>query len=199
MSFPLLGILECPDLVADACCATHERDCIFLSAWGRDTAVQEFLARLTLSPSEDGLDSIELGEGQHRVKFPNMDRYVKRTTRTLRQTRFGDMVHLWIYDERCTTPDRANLEAFVLLEDDDEVPTDDRLWPRVKDLSPLPLLEHWRDDVMTLLHAQQAVYRTPLCLGRLNAWRIKLDEAQLAASLSGMIRSQVLTTGDAGY
>lgn len=43
---PLYQIEECPDLYVDACVCDEQRNLVFLSAWGRDTVTQEFLARL---------------------------------------------------------------------------------------------------------------------------------------------------------
>lgn len=39
---PLFYIEECPDLFVDACACDEQRNLVFLSAWGRDTALQEF-------------------------------------------------------------------------------------------------------------------------------------------------------------
>ncbi|WP_141202657.1 hypothetical protein [Pseudomonas aeruginosa] len=49
---PLYQIEECPDLYVDACVCDEQRNLVFLSAWGRDTVTQEFLARLTLGREE---------------------------------------------------------------------------------------------------------------------------------------------------
>ena len=52
---PLYRIDECPDLMADGCVGDEQGNLVFLSIWARDTAVQEFLARLTLGRDEQGL------------------------------------------------------------------------------------------------------------------------------------------------
>ncbi|WPL83442.1 hypothetical protein SD446_11340 [Bordetella hinzii] len=52
---PLYRIDECPDLMADGCVGDEQGNLVFLSIWARDTAVQEFLARLTLSRDEHRL------------------------------------------------------------------------------------------------------------------------------------------------
>lgn len=191
----LLAIGEYPDLYADACCASSDDDCLFLSVWGRDTAIQELLARLTLPPSQNGLDALHIQQDktERRIRFRDMDCYSKRSTRVFRQTRFGSLVQLWLYDQRCVSPDRANLEAIVLLEREAPEAVDNRLWVRVKDLCPLPLLDPWQGDVMTLLHTQHAILSAGFSLGPLCAWEIKLDEQALATSLSGMIRCGVFT------
>ena len=56
----LYCIDECADLMADACIRDEQGNLIFLSIWARDTAIQQFLAQLTLSCDEDGLDQFHL-------------------------------------------------------------------------------------------------------------------------------------------
>ncbi|WP_229332891.1 hypothetical protein [Halomonas sp. KAO] len=186
---------ECLDLYADAFCIGRNRECLFLSLWGRDTALQELLARLTLPTADNGLDTLHLcqDDTRHAMVFGDMDRYSRRSAR-LRQTRFGTLVHVWIFDQRCITPDRVNLHGIALLDDvEGAFPIDDQLWPRVQELSPLPLLDHWQMAVMTLLHTQHAVLPAPFSQGPIQAWEISLDESDLAPRLSGMIRAGVLT------
>lgn len=57
---PLYQIEECPDLYVDACVCDEQRNLVFLSAWGRDTVTQEFLARLTLDREENGIDHFHI-------------------------------------------------------------------------------------------------------------------------------------------
>ena len=58
----LYRIDECPDLMADGCIADENGNLVFLSIWARDTAVQEFLARLTL-----GREGSEAVSRHHRT------------------------------------------------------------------------------------------------------------------------------------
>src|SRR3989344_3439019 len=53
-SSTLYRIDECPDVMADACVGDDQGNLIFLSIWARDTAVQQFLARLTLRRDRQG-------------------------------------------------------------------------------------------------------------------------------------------------
>src|SRR5258708_7251898 len=94
---PLYRIEECSDLMADGCLCDEGRNLIFLSVWGRDTAVQEFLARLQLGSQKDGLDQFHLLADEHQsipVFVGNVDQFEKRTTRAFRRTLFGSMVHV---------------------------------------------------------------------------------------------------------
>src|SRR5690348_9034273 len=104
----LYSICESPDLMADACVCNDAHQLIFVSLWGRDTAMQEFLARLTLGSHEKGLDSFHLileSAPDVEVFVGNLNRLEKRTTRVLRRTLFGSLVHLWLFDHRCREPD----------------------------------------------------------------------------------------------
>ena len=163
----LYRIDECPDLMADACISDEDGQLVFLSLWARDTAIQQFIARLTLGPKENGLDQFHiLTERGYAlpVFIGNVDNLQKRLTRAYRQTLFGSMVHLWLYDRRCTTPDKANARALALIPRQSPQTTD-RLWRLVQETCPLPLLDHWRDPVMSLLKQNDMLSCLPQPLG----------------------------------
>ena len=83
-SSTLYRIDECPDVMADACVGDDQGNLIFLSIWARDTAVQQFLARLTLGRDEQGLDQFHVitdQGGSVPVFIGNVDRLEKRITR----------------------------------------------------------------------------------------------------------------------
>ena len=70
----LYQVDECPDLYVDACASRRAAQLSVLSAWGRDTALQEFLARLTLGSAENGLDQFHIvSDGRSLPVFPNVD------------------------------------------------------------------------------------------------------------------------------
>jgi len=73
-------------------------------------------------------------------------------------------------------------------------PLEKRLWQRVKDLCPLPLLDHWQFEVMNWLNEQQAIQPAKTNLGRFNAWEIFLDQNAMAEHLGHLIRAGFLTT-----
>lgn len=75
----LYRIDECPDVMADACVGDDQGNLIFLSIWARDTAVQQFLARLTLGRDEQGLDQFHVitdQGGSVPVFIGNVDRLI---------------------------------------------------------------------------------------------------------------------------
>jgi hypothetical protein len=138
----LYRIDECGDVMADACVCGEDGDLVFLSVWARDTAIQQFLARLTLGRDEDGLDQFHLitdQGGSVPVFVPSVERLEKRLTRSYRRTLFGSLVNLWLFDRRCIRPDKATTSALALLPRAAADPTS-RLWLLVKETCPLPLL-----------------------------------------------------------
>ncbi|WP_010202708.1 hypothetical protein [Pseudomonas syringae group genomosp. 3] len=189
----LFQIEECPDLYVDACVCDEQRNLIFLSAWGRDTAMQEFLARLTLGTAEDGLDQFHIVmNGQHIPVFPDVELLDKRTTRQLRGTLFGSLLHLWLFDQRCAQPDRANHFAYALI--DEAQDPFKRLWPLVVNTCPLPFLPHWREPVMSVLTAHNMLQPLVGAIGPVTAWRLSLQLDVLEKALGELIRAAKLTT-----
>src|SRR3546814_13780045 len=94
----LYRIDECSDLMADACVCNEQGEFIFLSVWARDTAIQQFIARLTLGRAEDGLYQFHLiteQGGSVPVSVGAVDRLEKRLTRAYRRTLVGSMTTLW--------------------------------------------------------------------------------------------------------
>src|SRR3546814_7620426 len=90
----------------------------FRTFWSRDTAVSEFLARLTLGRDEQGLDQFHVITEQGAsipVFVGNVENLEKRITRAYRRTLFGSLTNVWLFDRRCVKPDKANASALALL------------------------------------------------------------------------------------
>ncbi|QNM96733.1 hypothetical protein [Chitinimonas koreensis] len=192
-SNPLYRIDECPDLMADGCVGDERGNLVFLSVWARDTAIQEFLARLTLAGDERGLDQFHLvaDGGSLPLCVGNADSLEKRSTRAYRRTLFGSVTNLWLFDRRCVRPDKANASSLMLLPHGATHGLD-RLWMLVQETCPLPLLDHWRDTVLALLQSKQMLTRLPLALGPLEGHRLALDVPTLTSALGALIRSGTL-------
>lgn len=190
-STQLYQIEECPDLYVDACACDDQRNLVFISIWGRDTAVQELLARLTLGTAEGGLDQFHvLQDGHARPVFVNDELLQKRTTREYRATLFGSMLHVWLFDYRCTQPDQANHFAYALKQ---RSAPRESLWPLVKETCPLPLLDHWQQPVMQLLDQHEMLTQLPGALGPVAAWRLALRLDVLEPAIGDLIRQHQLT------
>ncbi len=192
----LFRIAECPDMMADGCVTDDNGYLVFLSVWARDTAIQQFLARLTLGNDAEGLNEFNIHDGQGNaslISVGGVDRLEKRATRVFRRTLFGSIVNLWLFDRRCVKPDKANARALALLRRDDPARYD-RLWTLVRDTCPLPLLDHWRDAVMELLQEKVMLTRLPKSLGPLEAHQLAIDVPMLTDALGDLIRGGMLTT-----
>ncbi|HAT6805169.1 TPA: hypothetical protein JAN03_24555 [Citrobacter freundii] len=194
MSSSPLQLNEIPHIMADAYVCDERRSLIFLSLWGRDTAIQELLARLTLK-NEDALTQFTLTDTalNEHILFPgNTDLLNKRASRHTR-TRFGTLVHCWLFDKRCLVPDQANGQAFLLLSCDDPH-WRDRIWSLLQETTTLPLLAHWQDTVLDLLQDTQMLIPLPDGYGPLAGWQLLLDTPRLTELLSTAIRCGGLHT-----
>ncbi|MFI8748030.1 hypothetical protein ACIGKL_23160 [Pseudomonas sp. NPDC077186] len=186
---------ECADLMADACIRDEQGNLIFISVWARDTAIQQFLAQLTLGHDENGLDSFHLiteQGGSVPVFISTVERLEKRLTRSYRRTLFGSMVNLWLFDRRCIRPDKSTASALALLPRSVSDPTS-RLWQLVRDTCPLPLLDHWQAPVLALLREHHMLQDLPVALGPLRGLRLQLDVPALTEALGELIRCGVFT------
>lgn len=193
----LMSIVESPGLYADAVLSDEGRNLLFLSLWGRDTAVQEFRARLSLPVCEGGLDGFRLEAGDTIfVQVGNPERLVADSGRTPAQTLFGGLVHLWLYDRLAVAPDRANRRALLLYRTEEDATADGqaslghRLWSLVTETCHLPLLPAWRDTVLDAFHTSGWIKRLD-GIG-LAAYALDLGSAEVETVVTRLIRERRL-------
>lgn len=192
----ICGITEFSDLVTDACITDERFNLVFGSFWGRDTVVQEILARITLNASDNlSLSSITVqGEGIHSPVYFNKDFLDKRMTKAS-GTLFGSMTNVWLYDQRVLQADYANYSSYILIRDgfaDDEDHA--RIWNQIVDLAPFPILDHWKDRVLDVVVRHQMIQSMNTIFGNAVAKHIALKVDVLQNAISSMIRSGLLTT-----
>ncbi len=199
----LFKLKELSDLYADACVRDESGQLMFLSLYGRDTAIQQLLAAFTLKVTEGGLSAFHLQDpkGQaHVVYVGNAERLEKFTGKLPRDNLFGNLAHVWLYDPALIRPDRSNRVAWVLVDSVQHASNPleviwDRAWDLYKLLSPVPLLDAWQhavlsrtgSEVVTLM--RETVYPP---LGRIGAARINLPES-FPETVSGMVKVGELT------
>ncbi len=196
----MLHLPDVPGVFCDAHLVDESGVCRFLSLWGRDTALQELLARLTLSPSDGGLRSLWIGEsGQQGAAFvPALypDQWVRVSARRT-GTLFGDLVHVWLHDRLANEPDRANGRALLLHRtsgDDPEVAQAlwDALWRVVQQVLWVPVQPHWQRPLIQRLEGLDCI-RT-LRGHRVQGFLLNLSERdQIEAEISNMVRLGTLT------
>lgn len=196
---PLMPIVEAPDLFADAFLTDERGTLLFLSLWGRDTAIQELLARMTVATDEGGIRQMSLStaRGPVQVHLDRVANMEKHTGRMPPHNLFGDLVHIWLYDRLAVDPDQANHIALLLIrpgQDADEA-TNERLWTVVRDVCHVPLLPHWHRVLLRLLEDRGWMQR--LDGHGIAAWRINLGDPQLESDISDLVRSGDLTLTEA--
>ena len=189
----LYRVRESQDLMSDGYLADESSNLIFLSIWGRDTPIQQLLARLTLGAAKDGLTSLHIvgPDSFEELVVPNVQALEKRAAREYDRTLFGTIEHVWLFDRRCIEPDKANGTAVILVPQDDPRRVE-RLWAVVQDTCPLPLLPHWCDLVLDLLKSRSMLSPLPRAKGPLEGFRLSLDVAGLSEALGNLIRADRL-------
>lgn len=186
----MLAITEAPGIYCDAHLVTAGRP-RFLSLWGRDTAMQNFLARLTLPDSDGGLATFVIGDRRraNAQQVAELDSH-RLTELSVRKagTIFGDLVNLWLYDTLAVEADHANARALLLYRQEDAGCFEKQLWPLLKQTLWLPVLDAWQSTLIERFTAQGWI--TPLAGFQINARLIDLsakDEVQ--ATLTRWLRA----------
>ena len=194
-TFTLYRIDECPELMADAAVFDEDFNLLFLSVWGRDTAVSAFIARLTLGHDEQGLDELHIINEQQAaipLRINSVQRLDKALSRAYRQTLFGSICNQWIFDRRCIRPDHANGSALMILPAGTCDPME-RIWALIQDTAPFALLDHWKTVVMDVLTKHAMLKPLPAAIGPLEGFRINLDIPALTEIFGSLIRNGKLT------
>ncbi|PZN83063.1 MAG: hypothetical protein DM484_05310 [Candidatus Methylumidiphilus alinenensis] len=130
----------------------------FISLWGRDTAIQELLARLSLPAGQGGFSSFNLTAsdgGKTLISVSNPGRLDKLSGRMPTANLFGALAHAWVFVPSIRHPDFAGHRALMIAQGGghdlglgDDAFISDAVWPLFKDASHLPLLDEWRKDVI---------------------------------------------------
>lgn len=207
---PSLGhIVEMPDLQVDELCTNQDGYLSFLSVWGRDTATQELLARLTLPTNESAslaqgfnlvLESTSASSSNKILVIP--DQLEKTFSRTFGRTKFGSINNLWLYDNRAVKADKANHSAFVMLRDCSNIqslaqlpqhPQFSNCLQQLIGVSPVPILEHWAPVVFQAACELKMVSLHTSYLGKALCVEIALQESTFQRRMSELICNGTLT------
>ncbi len=194
-------IKEVADVFADACVRDEEGRLLFLSCFGRDTAIQQLFAAFYLKVTEGGLEVFHLvepgagaPEAGESVRVGNADGLQKVSGRLPRENVFGNLAHTWIYDPVIVRPDRASRTAWVL----DPQPSEEtrpeqvlsRVWEVFKLLSPVPLLDEWQPTLMQACFAEcvKAMSESAFPpIGRISAQKVTVPDSFLGI-VSGLVK-----------
>ena len=190
----LMEVVEAPGLFADALLTDERGSLLFISLWGRDTAVQELLARMTLASEEGGIRTLHVNtdDGPQVVHLDRMPCMDKHTGRMPPRNLFGDLIQLWVYDKLAVEPDRANRRALMLYRPGQEgdAVLQDRLWTLVKEVCHLPLLDPWRESVLALLELNGWIHS--LAGRAIAAFRLDLGDVKFEQEISLRVRRHEL-------
>ena len=208
-------IAHCGDVFVEACIRNEASQLMFLSAYGRDTAVKELMARMELGARDNhGLAELALkgtcdcaGES-HTVVVGDPKRLDKHTGRLPKRKLFGNLAHVWIYDPVIRAPDKGTRTAWLIDRSSAGQPGGDmreRIWAAVCQLASIPLLPHWRDTVLAAVWHDMVFEmgkstgpdynpRFSRPLGGMQAFRVALTD-HFPGVVSSLIKTRVLTLG----
>ncbi|WP_217351250.1 hypothetical protein [Azoarcus sp. DN11] len=196
----MLSIEGFSDLYADACVRGENGELLLLSLYGRDTSVLQFMSAFSVSRDQGGL--LQAGEAtftladdgaRYTIFVPEPERLQKFTGRFPDRNLFGSLTHTWLYDPVLVQLDRPGGTAW-LVSDERDVPRS-QLWALIRDLSPLPLLDHWRDPLLDGLGDRLCMplsrFKFPP-LGKVGGVRVTLEE-RFQDIVSMAVKQGVLT------
>lgn len=190
----MYNVEEFPEVWADACVRDSEGRFLFLSVFGRDGSLMQFIAAMELEGKERGVSRFNLidkDKRRHMIEVGGTDRLSKHSTRFPKQNLFGPLNQMWVFDKGLHEPDRANRIGWALdlaEAEKNSVSVQAALrakaWQLVNSLSPVALLDHWQDDVMAWCSEKNAIQQMGCdvfpVLGNVNAMRVSLTDHFLA-------------------
>lgn len=148
----------CDGLLTDA-----ENGLMFISLWGRDTAIQELLARLTLPDHEQGIRRFKVEGDRIRqpVCVPDVSVLEKQQARAGKSNLFGELAQIFLYLRTLTKPDLTTRQSWRLFQTDAmSTPfIEPDVWPLIVETCHLPLLNHWRKPVTRAFRQQGWITR----------------------------------------
>jgi hypothetical protein len=178
---------------------------LFGSFWGRDTAIQELLARLSLGLTEGGLAALRMtgfnrADQTYRVLIESPEQLAKLTGRMPAASLFGEVAHVWLYVPLVVQPDYAGRRALRVLRTDADLDLrqaresavqSDTIWALFKEVSHLPLLDDWREPVLggafeqgwLIFHAGHGVHALEINLGTDDCYELAISELIVAGQL----------------
>lgn len=172
----------------------------FISLWGRDTALQEFLARLSLPSGQGGFSAFNLAgtgqEGKVPVRVSNPGQMAKLGGRMPSSGLFGEVAHVWLYTPLALSPDYAGRRTLRILREDATVQggedafDSDAVWTLLKEVSHLPLLDGWRQAVVEAAAGRGWIKRHAGIAA--NALEIDLGDPDYEAVVSGLVKGGIL-------
>ncbi len=197
-------VKEISDVFVDACLRNEAGELMFLSCYGRDTALQQLFASFSLGVQEGGLMQFHLVEGDapaggHRVHVGAHERLTKFSGRLPRGNLFGNLSNTWIYDPALRIPDRSNQIGWVM----HNAPFGQEgvreqllahVWSLYKLLSPVPMLDDWMEVVIRATKKECVVFLDATDyppIGPITAVKVSLPE-QFTEMIARMVKTRMI-------
>ncbi|WP_392560307.1 hypothetical protein [Orbus mooreae] len=192
-----LILKDIPDLMCDGCVVDSDDNLIFLSVWGRDTAMQELLGKITIGSSSNmGLAEIRLLNHLNLLTHAKLtkDREYDKRTQKFQHPLFGTLNHAWIFDSRTKTPCRTSQSTILMFDSEtSQGVIDDCLFESIKHLTSIPLLDHWKKSVVTIAKEHDMIQDNTVLCRQLKSMTMCINEHLLAEHISLLIQKSVLT------
>lgn len=148
----MIPIEDVAELYCEAL-VVHNRNVVFGSFYGRETAIQETLARLSLKSQDEAAlteFSLALSPDEDTCWAIDGARLEKTVLRLPEPNLFGNVLQLWLYAKRQSSVQNAYV---LYLNDANEA--ESVIWQALKRLSPVPLVDLWQDQVLALCREYQ--------------------------------------------
>lgn len=167
---------------------------LFASFWGRNTSLQQFLARMELPVHEDGINQITFKISADIAKtfllqdVKNMQKLSGRVANTI----YGkDLSHIFIYDRSTIEINRSICKATILYFNNSKI-ANLAIWHLIKELSPIPLLDTWMLQIINICQ-QHGYINNVEGFGGVSGLVVQLDEVDFELSIAKMIKAQILS------
>lgn len=166
---------------------------LFASFWGRNSSLQQFLARMELPAYEGGINELTFEVSQEDSQtfllqdVKNMQKLSGRVSGTI----YGkDLSHIFIYDRSTIQIDRSICGATILYFNNTTI-DNQSIWRLLKELSPIPLLDAWMVQIINICQQDGSIVNVE-GFGGVSALIVQLDETDFELSISKMIKNQTL-------
>lgn len=185
----MLNINVSDAIFCDGLLTNDKNKLLFMSVWGRDTAISEWLARLTLPGHEQGVREFVAHDDKCRVHVlvpKELDKYQARKPGSV----FGDLIQLFLFDPSIQKPDGVKRQAWSLYELQEGAGEPD-IWPLIMETCHVPLMEHWRGPVTEAFEAREWITR--LSGYRVGAIGVDLSSDDVETCIEQLVVQGILT------
>lgn len=185
------------DLWVDSCLRNDEGELMFISFYGRDASAMQFVSAVELGQkAQAGITRFTLVNSagkRHLVDVGPAERLGKHSGRLPRQNLFGPLSQMWIYDKRMRSIDKANRIGWIVSDHVGDI--DIRVWELIKHLSPIALLDGWREPLTAWCREKGAITKLGdgryESIGRVQALRVSLTD-HFVRYVSAAVRERLL-------